>query len=87
MSPMNISLVVSTFSHRINCVGKKDNANYSCSVVNDSGVYLPVSSTNTDEDTCVDTMILIVTSLHRQKRRASGQDHPLPMRHPITEAC
>ena len=87
MSPTNTSLAVSTVYHQINGVGKKDYANYIYSVVNDSGVYLPVSSMDTDEDTCVDTMILIITSLHRQRRRASGRGHPLLMRNLITEAC
>lgn len=87
MSPTNTSLAVSTVSHRINGIGKRDYANLSYTVVNDSGVYLPVSSMDTDEDTCADTMILIITSLHRQRRRASGRGHPLPMQTPITEAC
>lgn len=84
---MNTSLVVSTFHYQFNGVGLNDYANSSCLVVNDSGVYLPVSSMDPRENNCVNTMILIVTSLHRRRRRVSGRGHPMPIQHPTTEAC
>ena len=65
----------------------EDYANSSCLVVNDSGVYLPVSLVDPRENTCVGTIILIATSLHHQRRRASGRGHPIPIQHPTTEAC